>query len=305
MSAGPSKAPTRATGLPAVWLAFFGILIFAGTPVATRAGLQSFSPWFLFAFRSVLAAGLGYAWVRSRQLPRPGRRELKLLGLSGLGTVVGFPLLTSLAQRTVDASHSAVITSTVPLFTALGGAWLHGRRPPPLFWAFSGGALLLVGGFFFCGSGGAWTAADALILLASASVGLGYGFGALAAEVLPSEAVIAWTLILYLPLTLPVLLWSWPSDLWAASPVALAGALYLACGSMFLGFIFWFRALAKGGLTHTSQVQYLQPFLTFFLAGAVLGERPSVRHFIVAAAVLSLVAAQRRWAPLAQTRKPA
>lgn len=188
--------------MPASLLAFIAILIFSGTPVATRVGLTSFSPWFLFAFRSAVAAVVGIVWVRWRQLPRPRGIQLRWLLFSGLGVVIGFPLLTALALRYVDASHAAVITATVPLFTALSGAWLHGRRPSVLFWILSCTAVLLVAGFFFASSGGRWTPADALILIASASVGLGYGFGALAGEKMSSDAVIAWTLILFLPLTL-------------------------------------------------------------------------------------------------------
>jgi len=53
---------------------------------------------------------------------------------------------------------------------------------------------------------------------------------------------------------------------------AWAGFAYVSICSMMLGFVFWYRGLALGGIAGVGQLQLLQPFLGLLLAGLVLGE---------------------------------
>ena len=65
--------------------------------------------------------------------------------------------------------------------------------------------------------------------------------------------------------------------------------LYTACVSMFLGFLPWFRGLARGGTARISQVQLLQPGLTLVSAALLLGERVNALTPAVMVAVAGCV----------------
>ena len=53
---------------------------------------------------------------------------------------------------------------------------------------------------------------------------------------------------------------------------AWVGFLYVGIVSMWLGFVPWYAALARGGALRVSQVQVAQPFLSGLLAVPLLGE---------------------------------
>lgn len=50
------------------------------------------------------------------------------------------------------------------------------------------------------------------------------------------------------------------------------GPTYVSVFSMMVGFIFWYRGLALGGIAGVGQLQLLQPFFGFVLAAVFLGE---------------------------------
>ena len=79
-------------------------------------------PFFVTAGRAACAGLLAAIYLLVVRAPRPGREHRLALAVSALGTVVGFPLLLSLALRRVDAMHAAVITGVLPLATALAAA---------------------------------------------------------------------------------------------------------------------------------------------------------------------------------------
>ncbi len=53
---------------------------------------------------------------------------------------------------------------------------------------------------------------------------------------------------------------------------AWVGLAYVSVFSMLIGFVFWYRGLALGGIAGVGQLQLLQPFLGLALAGLLLGE---------------------------------
>src|ERR671913_212839 len=50
------------------------------------------------------------------------------------------------------------------------------------------------------------------------------------------------------------------------------GLAYVSLFSMLIGFVFWYRGLAQGGIAAVGQLQLLQPFLGLALAATLLGE---------------------------------
>ena len=214
---------------------------------------------------------------------RPARRSPALLGLLlllvfradaarraaiccplvivALGVVVGFPLLTALALQHITSAHSIVFIGLLPLATAIFGVLRGGERPRPAFWLFSCIGSALVAGFALTQGvdrvagrrradarrhrrlrPGLCRGRDA-VAQARRLAGDLLGAGAVAADhagarlrrrcrrPLPASARRAWI-----------------------------GLAYVSLFSMLIGFVFWYRGLALGGIAAVGQLQLLQPF---------------------------------------------
>ena len=48
--------------------------------------------------------------------------------------------------------------------------------------------------------------------------------------------------------------------------------MYVSVFSMLVGFVFWYKGLAQGGIAAVGQLQLLQPFLGLLLTAALLHE---------------------------------
>ena len=274
-----------------------GVVIFAMTLPMTRLAVGDVSapqldPTFVTAGRAALAGLLSALYLLVVRAPRPQRRHWPALAVSGLGTVVGFPLFLALALRQVDAMHAAVVTGVLPLGTAVVAALVLRQRPSRGFWACAVAGCALVLGFAVWQGSGRLSAADGLLLLAVLSTAVAYVAGAQVAGSIPAQHVICWILVAALPLTLPAALWLWPQR--AIGPGAWAGFIYVSVFSMWLGFFAWYRGLALGGVVRVSQVQLLQPFLALLFAVPVLGERLEPLTLVFSVAVIAVVFVGRR-----------
>jgi drug/metabolite transporter (DMT)-like permease len=278
-----------------LWLGALGVLIFALTLPMTRlavgtAEAPQMSGVFIAVGRAVVAAALSALFLLATRAPFPARRDWWPLALTAGGVVFGFPLLTSIAMRHVEAVHASVIVGVLPLATAAVGAWLHRQRPSAGFWACAlvGSALVVAFAIIRSGSTGlAIQPADGLLLAAMGCAAVGYGYGARLSQHMRAEHVICWALVLALPLTLP---WAWltrPQS--ALQDSAWWGFAYVAVFSMWLGFFAWYRGLALGGTVRVSQVQLLQPFLGMLFAVPLLGERLDALTVGFAMAVIATV----------------
>ncbi|MGM3213420.1 EamA family transporter, partial [Klebsiella pneumoniae] len=70
---------------------------------------------------------------------------------------------------------------------------------------------------------------------------------------------------------------------------------YVAVFSMLLGFLFWYRGLAQGGIAAVGQLQLLQPFFGLALAALLLHESVSLGMVLVTLAAVICVAGARRF----------
>ena len=278
-------------------LGALGVLIFAMTLPMTRLAVgdesaPQLSPWFVTAGRAAVAGILSALYLLAMRAPRPARRHWPALALSGLGTVVGFPLFLGLALRQVDAMHAAVVTGVMPLGTAVVAALVLRQRPSAGFWACAVLGCALVLGFAAWQGSGRLSAADGLLLLAVLCTSVAYVAGAQVAGVIPAQQVICWILVAALPLSLPAALWLWPPG--SVSLAAWGAFAYTAVFSMWLGFFAWYRGLALGGVVRVSQVQLIQPFLALLFAVPVLGERLDPLTLVFSLAVIGVVVVGRR-----------
>ncbi|WP_274427275.1 DMT family transporter [Chelativorans sp. YIM 93263] len=273
-----------------------GVIIFSGSLPATRVAVEGFTPLFLTSIRAVIAALLGAALLFLLRQSRPERTDLASLAVVALGVVVGFPLLTAFALQHITSAHSFVFIGLLPLATAIFGVLRGGERPGPVFWLFSCmGSLLVVGYALAQGGSGSW-AGDLLMIAAILVCGLGYAEGAALSRKLGGWQVISWALVLSLPGMAVVALATSPESVTGIALPAWFSLGYVSVFSMLVGFVFWYRGLALGGIAGVGQLQLLQPFFGLMLAGLLLHEPVSLTMIGVTVLVVCCVAGAKRFA---------
>ncbi|NGH11329.1 DMT family transporter [Serratia marcescens] len=274
---------------------FLGMMIFSGSLPATRVAVLELDPLFLTAVRAAIAALLALCALLITRQARPTRADLPPLLFVALGVVIGFPLLTALALQHTTSAHSLVYIGLLPLATAGFGVLRGGERPKPAFWAFSGVGSVLVGAFALSqGSGGAWQG-DALMVGAVLLCGLGYAEGAVLSRRIGGWQAISWALVVALPLTLAATWLAAPAAWPVVSGAAWLSLVYVSVFSMWIGFIFWYRGLAQGGIAAVGQLQLLQPFFGLALAGWLLHETVQPMMIGVMAGVVVCVFGAKRF----------
>jgi drug/metabolite transporter (DMT)-like permease len=277
-----------------MWLGAIGVAIFSLTLPFTRMAVAELNPVLVALGRAVVAAAGSALLLWHLGAPKPTARQWKALAITSLGVVVGFPLFSSIAMRDVPASHGAIVVGILPLATAVFGAVRFGERPSTGFWiaALAGSAIVI--GFAFWQGAGALQLADLALFAAVVLAAMGYAEGARLAQAMGGQQVISWALLLALPVLLPITIWlGWRYGI-DASPRAWIGFGYVSIFSMFIGFFFWYKGLALGGIARVGQVQLIQPFLTLAGAAVILGETLEAANLLFALAVIAIVAAGRR-----------
>ena len=282
------------------WLSgLIGVVIFSGSLPATRVAVTGFDPVFLTLARASIAGLLALALLFVFRQKRPARDDMASLFIVSFGVVVGFPLLTALALRHITSAHSIVFVGLLPLATAVFAVLRGGERPRPAFWFFSCLGSVLVAGFSLSNSLasglGASLAGDLLMLGAIIVCGMGYAEGAALSRKLGGWQVISWALVLSLPLMLPLAFFTGPQTLAGIDPQAWGGLAYVSLFSMLIGFIFWYRGLALGGIAAVGQLQLLQPFFGLVLAATLLHEEVSPAMIAITLVVVLCVAGARKF----------
>ncbi|WP_431050528.1 DMT family transporter [Roseateles sp. L2-2] len=278
------------------WLnGFIGMLIFSGSLAATRVAVADFEPVFLTAARATIAGALALLALWLLRARWPTRVQAVPLVIVAVGVVIGFPLLTALALQHVTSAHSVVFIALLPLSTAAFGVLRGGERPRPVFWIFSVLGSLLVIGFAAAQGLTASPAGDLLMLAAILVCGLGYAEGAKLSRTLGGWQVICWALVLSLPAMLALALWRLPDSVAGVGAPAWVGLGYVSLFSMLIGFVFWYRGLAQGGIAAVGQLQLLQPLFGLALAAGLLRESVSPAMLAVTVAVIGCVAGARHF----------
>ncbi|MGW0704660.1 DMT family transporter [Streptomyces sp. NPDC002643] len=292
-------APARTRGIlrartGGTFQAALGVIAFSLTFPATAWGLEGFGPWSLVTVRTVLAALIAGGCLMALRVPLPGREHWAGLAVVGGGVVVGFPLLSTLALRTSTTAHAAVVVGLLPLTTALFSALRMGARPSRTFWvaACAGAAAVLA--FTVGQSGGALSTADLYLFGALVVCAAGYTEGGRLARVMPGWQVIGWALVLCLPFGLAGAFLALSYEPVQLTGHSVAGLLWVAAGSQFLGLVVWYRGMAAIGIPKASQLQLAQPLLTLVWSVLLLGEHLTVAAPLTAAAVLVCIAVTQR-----------
>jgi drug/metabolite transporter (DMT)-like permease/uncharacterized protein YjiS (DUF1127 family) len=270
-----------------------GVVIFSGSLPATRLADAGFTPLFLTGARAVIAAALALVLLLAFRAKRPRRGDFLPLLIVACGVVLGFPLLTALALTHLTAARSILYTGLLPLATAAFAVLRGGERPHPAFWLFSILGSLLIAAYALAQGGGAVCLGDAMMLGAIVICGLGYAEGARLSRRLGGWQVVCWALVLSLPVTAGLMAADWPLT-WPHSAPSWAGLGYVSVFSMLIGFLFWYRGLAQGGIARVGQLQLLQPGCALILAGTILHETIGWPLIAVMVGVVCCVVAAKR-----------
>jgi drug/metabolite transporter (DMT)-like permease len=97
------------------------------TPARARAGVDARAPGLR---EVVLLWGLLAAVTLALARPQPpARRDWGRLFWFSVFSIIGFPLLMTVAMQYAPASHAAVVLAVLPLLTAMAGVLVASERP--------------------------------------------------------------------------------------------------------------------------------------------------------------------------------
>lgn len=275
-------------------LGMIGIAIFSLTLPATRFITPYFDPIFIGLGRaSVAAIFAGIILVIFKQ-SLPNKQQIKGLAITALGVVIGFPVLTSWAMETVHASHAGVVIAIMPLLTAIIATLISGERPSKQFWVIGFIGAFIVTSYALLQGNLSVQRGDLLLLSGSVLGALGYAVGGKLSQQLGGWQVICWVLVLSFPFIIIPTLLKQPDDLSFIPTNVWLSFFYLALMSQLIGFFFWYKGLAIGGIARVSQVQLSQPFITIIASIILLGETFDITTLVFAIAVVLVIAISRK-----------
>ena len=270
-------------------LGLVGVNCFSLTLPATSIAVDYFGTTIVGLGRTVIAALLVGIILLVRKEKVPSRLQFKSIILVAIGAVLGFPLLTSWAMKTLPVSHGAVELALLPLATAGIAMVRAGERPSLRYWlaSFIGtGAVIVYAiqlGF------GTLQIEDLGLLAAVLILGLSYAEGGKLSKEIGSWQVIAWAILIGAPFFLIPVGMQLSMDMLHAPIQAWISFLYLAIVSQFFAYVAWYGGMALGGIARVSQLQYLQPFLMILFAALFLGEAITLVTISMAIIVVSTV----------------
>jgi drug/metabolite transporter (DMT)-like permease len=270
------------------------MVVWGGTPLFSKLAAAEIDPLLVGVLRTVVAGVVGLPLVLAMRQPLPpDRRGRVLLAISGFAAFVAFPLMFTVGQHQTSAMHGALILATLPVFTSLFGTLVERRRVSA---AWVAGCVVALGGEAAViamrtagATAGATLQGDAIVLASAVVCSIGYVAGArLGQRGYPSLPTTLWGVGLAAVVLAPAAVWSVVAGgVPHASAVAWGSVLILALLTSILGYIAWYWALARGGISRIAGVQFTQPLFGMVLAAVVLAERPAPLMLVAAAAILA------------------
>lgn len=292
------SSKTLITSNTAMLSALFAVVLFSLTAPMSQIAMAVFSPEYITFMRAALAGvcSLMLAGYLEWQLPSRGNC-FKLL-LAGSAVTLIFPYTLNVSLTQYQASDLGIILAGIPLVTALLASIIFKEKQNTIFWCciLMGTALLVM--FTISQS------TQEISLLSHWSVfvmliaaGIGYSVGGQVAKSIGGFKTICWMTIFYLPISLLGVGYETTQNAQFFSADHLAevlALLYLCLVSQWIGFHFWYGAMAKMGIAAAGQVQLLQPFFTLLFSAVILGTLLTLQQFIYAGLItLTVVIAMK------------
>ncbi|MBI4741686.1 MAG: DMT family transporter [Betaproteobacteria bacterium] len=281
------------------------MLIWGGTWVAGRYAVLGAPPLGVAVWRFLIAGGALLALVAARHggLPRPTRREWRLIvGLGATGIFL-YNLCFLYGLQRLAAGHAALVVALNPVMVTLAAAlWLGERLTPSKV---AGSAIALTGCLTVIGHGsplaplGGDIGAGELLIVGCALFWAMYTLiGRHATRTLPALVVTAYSTLAGWALLLATALVDQPAALWPDYPQPVWGCiLFLALLGTTLGFTWFNAAVAEIGAARASIFINLVPVAAVLQGAWLLDERPGLSVLAGGALVLVGVALTQRPAP--------
>jgi drug/metabolite transporter (DMT)-like permease len=261
--------------------ALFTVIVWGASFVATKVALRYASPdvvvWLRFAMGVVI---LGIAVLAGRKFALPEKRDWLYFALLGFLGITFHQWLQSTGLVTAQASTTAWIVATIPVFMALLG-WLALKEK--LSWVQIGGILLSAFGVLLVitrgnlvqlTTGKFGTVGDFLILISAPNWAV---FSVLSRRGLKKYPA---TLMMFYVMAFG---WFFSSILFFAqgglTQIGIipwdgwTGIAFLGIVCSGLAYIFWYDALQALSVAQTGAFLYLEPVSTVIVAALILGEQ--------------------------------
>jgi drug/metabolite transporter (DMT)-like permease len=276
--------PARLAMSATDWLLLVALsLLWGGSFFFAKIAVLELPPLTVAFGRVAIAATILIALARATGVALPVRlgdwRPYAIMGL--LNNALPFGLIFW-GQTHIPSGLAAILNATTPLFTVLVAHWATADEklnPARLAGIAAGltGVIIMVGPDMLCELG-----ADALGQLACLGAALSYAFAGVYGRRFRGEPpirvatsqLVASTLILA-PVAFII---DRPWTLMPPSLTALAALVALATFSTAIGYLLYFRILARAGATNLLLVTFLIPVSAILLGSLILGEQLAVRH---------------------------
>lgn len=222
-----------------------------------------------------------------------------LLVVSGLTSFAIWPTLLSTGIGLTTAAHAGLILALIPIVTGLFASFIGAAWPRLRWWL--GSSIAVIGTFVLIintaldAGAQASITGDLIIFLGIIACAIGYIAGAKITPVIGTWATTFWGIAMSAVLLVPVAAALRGRTDWAnVDSVSWTAMLYLAFFGTIGGYVAWFWALDRGGVTRIASWQLAQPVITLGLAAYLLSEQITLPLVLVAVSIVAGTA----WAQL-------
>ena len=275
-------------------IGFVGISIFSLTLPFTQMAVNEMSPFFVAFARASIAGICALILLIFTKSKFPNKIQIRRLIIIVIGVIYGFPIFTSIAMKTLPSSHSGIVLGILPLAMSLFAAIKYKEKPSSSFWMISIFGTFIVISYTFIDNNGSLMIEDLWLLFAILFAAIGYSEGGTLAKEMGSIGVISWALVISLPINLFASYLFYEINYSSISFQAIISLAYVGLFSMFIGFFFWYKGIAIGGISRVGQVQLIQPFLTIVGAYFLTNEKITTLNILFAFMVLIVIIIGRK-----------
>ncbi|MDB0048438.1 DMT family transporter [Pseudomonadota bacterium] len=275
-------------------IGFVGISIFSLTLPFTQMAVNEMSPFFVAFARASIAGICALILLIFTKSKFPNKIQIRRLIIIVIGVIYGFPIFTSIAMKTLPSSHSGIVLGILPLAMSLFAAIKYKEKPSSSFWMISIFGTFIVISYTFIDNNGSLMIEDLWLLFAILFAAIGYSEGGTLAKEMGSIGVISWALVISLPINLFASYLFYEINYTSISFQAIISLTYVGLFSMFIGFFFWYKGIAIGGISRVGQVQLIQPFLTIVGAYFLTNEKITTLNILFAFMVLIVIIIGRK-----------